>query len=59
MRDLDLNSMIVAAVIGGIAGVVFNMIAGGSSPVSSTQAAMMGAAIGATVQIGVRVTGVS
>lgn len=61
MKAPDLKSTIIAAVIGAAAAALLNYLATTSTgeTFTTSQAAMYGGIIGATVQVGVRLSGVS
>ena len=58
MKAIDLTSLFVAAMLGGFLLVGWNSLYQ-PAPLSTTQAATAGIVIGAGVQIGVRLLGVS
>jgi hypothetical protein len=61
MRELDLKSIIVAGLIGSVLLYLFNPTPtpGGAPTMTSMQALGYGFALGASVQVGVRIIGVS
>lgn len=62
MKPPDFKSTIIAALIGAVVAVIEDYIAtpqGGTAPLTTAQAAMYGGLLGATVQVIVRITGVS
>lgn len=58
MRELDATSILVATAIGAAIFVLFGLGRSGQDGDTSTEA-MIGAAVGAGVQVGVRMLGVS
>jgi hypothetical protein len=59
MRELDFTSILVAGVIGAVALVLISNLFPPATPSTTASTAGTGFAVGALVQIGVRLTGVS